>query len=146
MYPKKAKEIITEYTETTNMSLEDSELMIYHYYRTIRQKASAMDQHWNLRIFGLGSLKASYSKVIDGFYGNRTKKHKASKEGNQYEYDSSLVKIKQLLSIMRLFRTEKIRQELWKVKKKKYREQRNRKDYATKRDPRTGMEEPGTDS
>lgn len=146
MYPKRAKEVITEYTETTKIPLEDSKLMINHYYRTIRQKASAMNEHWNFRIWGLGNLKTSYSKVLKNFYIMRSSKVLAKKEGNNYVYEQTSEKIKQLIEMIRIFKTEKKREDFWKVKKKLYREQRNIKQYESKRDPRISMEEPGTDS
>lgn len=146
MYPKRAKEVIVDYTEGTEMPLEDSDLMITHYYRTIRNKASSMDQHWNLRIVGLGNLKASYSKVINGLYTNREKKQKAEKEGDDYIYNSSRDKIKQLVSMIRFFRAEKKAEEESKKRKQLYKDQKNRKAYASKRDPRACMEEPGTNS
>lgn len=146
MYPKKAKDVVANYTERTNVPLDDSELMINHYYRTIRQKTSAMNEHWNLRILGLGNLKASYSKVMKGFYNQRSNKLIAKNEGDEYQYIQSVEKVNQLVEMIRIFREEKKREDEVNKKKKQYKEKRNREQYAAKRDPKTGMGKQDTDS
>ena len=123
MTPKKCKELIPGHAKTHSIPADHMEIMVNAFYKSIRQKASAMDVCCNLRIRGLGDLRVSFKKVKAAYY--HYLNIKCEHEPGTYQYDAAKDRMESAMKMIRLIEEEYRRKRIANNRKQAYRLKKN---------------------
>ncbi len=145
MYPKKPKELISEYAKQVDISEEDAADMVNGFYRAIRTKASELE-HWNIGIRGIGFLRASYKKTTETFYSLLQQKTDYKNDKRSTIYMDAVKRLPGIIKLLRIFKEEWKKEKVIRNKKTIYANNKKDKLNELERDSKGSVGKQGTDS